>query len=127
MIKNIFERSGIEVLPIGMGCWTIGGVWDYLWTSAGSGVINDDESVHAIPKAVDQDRTFFDTTSNYGCGHSEQVLGRAVNKRRDSVVIATQFGDNVNVANKEVFIYGGMCGGFPLITRWPCEINRMNW
>ena len=125
-MKRIFTRSGIEVLPIGMGCWTIGGLWKNLGTPAGWGAVNDDEAVHAIHKSGNQDCTCFDTGPNYGCGHSEQVRGRAVKNQRSSVAITTKFGGKVDAANKEVFIYGGMCGGFPLITRWPCEIDRTN-
>ena len=37
--------------------------------------------------------TLFDTASNYGAGHSERILGRALAGRRDSAVIATKFGN----------------------------------
>ena len=35
---------------------------------------------------------FFDTAANYGCGHSERILGQALKGRRDQAVIATKFG-----------------------------------
>jgi len=36
--------------------------------------------------------TFFDTSNNYGCGHAENLLGKALAGRRGQVVIATKFG-----------------------------------
>jgi aryl-alcohol dehydrogenase-like predicted oxidoreductase len=47
---------------------------------------------------------FFDTAANYGAGHSEVVLGRALKGKRDKVVIATKFGHIVN--EKEKTVYG---------------------
>jgi aryl-alcohol dehydrogenase-like predicted oxidoreductase len=50
--------------------------------------------------------TFFDTAANYGCGHSEQILGRALAGRRSQVVIATKFGYQVDPETKQVGYYG---------------------
>ena len=88
-------RSGIEVFPIGLGCWAIGG--PFLRRSNGEqspmgwGEVNDDESVRAIHHALDRGVNFFDTANNYGAGHSERILGRALADRRDGVVLATKF------------------------------------
>ena len=57
-------------------------------------------------RPIDLGATFFDTAANYGCGHSEQILGQAVKGRRDQVVIATKFGHKVDAVNKEVGFYG---------------------
>ncbi|GAA2717574.1 aldo/keto reductase [Micromonospora olivasterospora] len=45
--------------------------------------------------------TLFDTASNYGAGHSERVLGRALAGRRDRAVIATKFGNRADEATRE--------------------------
>ena len=88
-------RSGIEVFPIGLGCWAIGG--PFLRRSNGEqspmgwGEVNDDESIRAIHHALDRGVNFFDTANNYGAGHSERILGRALADRRDGVVLATKF------------------------------------
>jgi aryl-alcohol dehydrogenase-like predicted oxidoreductase len=88
-------RSGIEVFPIGLGCWAIGGPF---WRTSngerspmGWGEVDDDESIRAIHHALDRGVNFFDTANNYGAGHSERVLGRALAGKRDQVVIATKF------------------------------------
>ncbi len=54
--------------------------------------MDDQESIRAIQSAVDAGITLFDTSDNYGCGHSERILGRALAGRRDRMVIATKFG-----------------------------------
>jgi aryl-alcohol dehydrogenase-like predicted oxidoreductase len=87
-------RSGIEVSALGFGCWAIGGEWqDPDGQPLGWGKVDDDESVRAIRRALDLGVTFFDTADTYGAGHSERVLGRALGKRRDDVVIATKWGN----------------------------------
>lgn len=87
-------RSGIDVSPLGFGCWAIGGEWSDLdGQPLGWGKVDDDESVRAIHRALDLGVTFFDTADVYGTGHSERVLGRALGKRRADVVVATKWGN----------------------------------
>ncbi|MFI1719884.1 aldo/keto reductase [Streptomyces sp. NPDC020489] len=87
-------RSGIDVSPLGFGCWAIGGEWSTLdGQPLGWGKVDDDESVRAIRRALDLGVTFFDTADVYGTGHSERVLGRALGKRRAEVVVATKWGN----------------------------------
>ncbi|MEU1302153.1 aldo/keto reductase [Streptomyces shenzhenensis] len=87
-------RSGIEVSALGFGCWAIGGEWrDAEGRPLGWGKVDDDESVRAVHRALDLGVTFFDTADTYGTGHSEEVLGRALGKRRDDVVVATKWGN----------------------------------
>jgi aryl-alcohol dehydrogenase-like predicted oxidoreductase len=91
-MKRFLGRSGLETSPLGMGCWAIGGP---LWLNgrpAGWGEVNDHESMQAIQKALDLGITFFDTADVYGAGHSERLLGAALEKKRDGVIIATKFG-----------------------------------
>ncbi|MEU3098821.1 aldo/keto reductase [Streptomyces sp. NPDC006967] len=87
-------RSGIEVSAVGFGCWAIGGEWqDPGGQPLGWGTVDDQESVRAIRRALDLGVTFFDTADVYGTGHSEEVLGRALGRRRDEVVVATKWGN----------------------------------
>jgi aryl-alcohol dehydrogenase-like predicted oxidoreductase len=104
--KRVLGRSGIEVSAVGMGCWAIGGPWNFLGSPAGWSTVDDTESMRAIHKALDLGANFFDTAANYGAGHSERILGQAVKGRRDQVVIATKFGYQVDESAKEVMAYG---------------------
>nr|BFD85156.1 aldo/keto reductase [Streptomyces sp. Xyl84] len=87
-------RSGIEVSALGFGCWAVGGEWQTPdGQPLGWGKVDDEESVRAIHRALDLGVTFFDTADAYGCGHSERLLGRALGRRRDEVVVATKWGN----------------------------------
>ncbi len=98
-------RSGIEVSPMGMGCWAIGGPWQMYGHPAGWGEVDDAESIRAVHAALANGITFFDTAANYGAGHSEEILAKALAGRRSQVVIATKFGFVVDEAGKSVVRY----------------------
>ncbi|GAA2232515.1 aldo/keto reductase [Rarobacter faecitabidus] len=78
--------SGLTVSPVGLGCNNIGSTS----TPAGDQV-GADALVHA---ALDAGITLFDTADMYGTvnGASEELLGRALGKRRHEIVLATKFG-----------------------------------
>lgn len=100
-------RAGLKVSALGMGCWAIGGPWDFQGSPAGWGASDDHESIAALHAAYDLGITFYDTAANYGTGHSERLLGQAFSDRRDKVVYATKFGYQVDEAAKQVFSYDG--------------------
>ena len=93
MEERTIGRSRISVSAMGLGCWAIGGPFNVEGRPAGWGGVHDADSITAIRRALDLGVTFFDTANVYGCGHSEEVLGRALAGRRDEVVIATKFGN----------------------------------
>ena len=108
MLKRTLGKSKLEVSALGMGCWAIGGPWD--WAQPGGqpfpvgwGDTDDEESIRALHAALDMGVNFFDTAANYGAGHSEVLLGRAFKGKRDKVVIATKFGHIVNEEKKTVY------------------------
>jgi aryl-alcohol dehydrogenase-like predicted oxidoreductase len=108
MLKRTMGKSKLEVSALGMGCWAIGGPWTWDQPGhepfpAGWGTIDDEESIRAIHCALDLGVNFFDTAANYGAGHSETVLGRALKGKRDQAVIATKFGHIVNEEKKTVY------------------------
>jgi aryl-alcohol dehydrogenase-like predicted oxidoreductase len=75
-------RTGLEVSELGYGAWGIG---KSQWLGA-----QDDESLKALHKAIDEGLTFVDTALAYGQGHSEQLVGRVVRGRDETVVVATK-------------------------------------
>jgi len=90
-MKRKFDKSGLEVSALGLGCWAIGGPFWAGETPLGWGEVDDAESIRAIHRGLDLGVTFFDTANVYGAGHSERVLARALAGRRNQVVIATKF------------------------------------
>ena len=84
-------RSGIEVSAMGLGCWAIGGPFWEGETPLGWGEVDDKESIRAIHAGLELGVTLFDTANVYGAGHSERVLGRALNGIRSMAIIATKF------------------------------------
>jgi len=76
--------SDVQVTPVAIGTWAIGG---WMW-----GGQDDADSIDAIHRAVDLGMTTIDTAPAYGFGRSEEVVGRAIRGRRDRVRILTKFG-----------------------------------
>ena len=107
MFKRRLGRSNLEVSAMGVGCWAMGGPWDWLEADGrkmpvGWGQVDDAESIRAIHYALDAGINFFDTAANYGCGRSERVLGQALAGRRDKVILATKFGYLVDEEKRTV-------------------------
>ena len=102
VFQRTLGRSGLPISAMGLGCWAIGGPWFWLDGPGGWGDIDDNESIRAIHAALDLGINFFDTAANYGTGHSEQILGRALEGKRDKAVIATKFGFVVDEDAKRV-------------------------
>jgi aryl-alcohol dehydrogenase-like predicted oxidoreductase len=84
--------TGLDVSPLGLGCWAIGGPTQFRGSEFGWGRIDEGEAIRAINVALDGGITFIDTADIYGTGHSERIVGRALAGRRDRVLIATKFG-----------------------------------
>jgi aryl-alcohol dehydrogenase-like predicted oxidoreductase len=70
MQRRALGSSGLEITPIGLGSWAIGG---WLW-----GRQDDANSVAAIHAAVDHGVNWIDTAPIYGSGRSESIVGRAL-------------------------------------------------
>ena len=96
------RNSNLQVSPLGLGAWAMGGEWIFNGNQAGWGRTDDAESVRAIHAALDAGMNLIDTAANYGTGHSEEIVGKAIRDRRDQVVIATKFGFDVDEAAKKV-------------------------
>jgi aryl-alcohol dehydrogenase-like predicted oxidoreductase len=74
----------LQVTVVGLGCNNFGGR------------IGEDETRTVVDAALDAGVTFFDTADIYGGGGgSEELLGRALEGRRDRVVLATKFGKSM--------------------------------
>lgn len=86
------KTGGKEHLPVGLGCWAIGGEFYDMGAPGGWGDVKDEESLEALDAGISGGATFLDTANIYGAGHSEVLVGKAAKGRRDQVFITTKFG-----------------------------------
>jgi aryl-alcohol dehydrogenase-like predicted oxidoreductase len=77
-------QSGLEASVVAFGAWAVGG---WFWGGA-----DEKDSIEAIRAALDVGITLIDTAPAYGLGHSEEIVGRAIQGRRDEVILATKCG-----------------------------------
>lgn len=80
--------GSLNVTVVGLGCNNFGRR------------IDEQASAVVVDAALDAGINFFDTADVYGSGQSEEFLGKALGKRRDSVLIATKFGHQVDDAHR---------------------------
>jgi len=67
-------RTGLSITPVGLGTWAIGGGgWEFAW-----GPQDDERSLKTIRRAHERGLDWIDTAPVYGTGHSEEVVGQAV-------------------------------------------------
>ena len=80
-----FGRTDMQITPIGLGAWAIGGgSYEFGW-----GAQDDQQSIIAIKRALDLGINWIDTAPVYGLGHSEEVVGKAI-KGREKPYIFTK-------------------------------------
>ena len=85
MEQRRLGNSGLQVSSIGLGCMSIG-IADVYTSSAQ----DETKAVDLIRHALDLGINFLDTANIYG--DSEIKVGKALQGRRDGVVLATKFG-----------------------------------
>jgi aryl-alcohol dehydrogenase-like predicted oxidoreductase len=91
--KRPLGKAGVEVSILGLGGWHLGAI--------GSA----ERSVEIVHRAIDAGATFFDNAWEYHDGKSEEILGRALQGRRDQVFLMTKVcthGRSADVAMKQL-------------------------
>jgi aryl-alcohol dehydrogenase-like predicted oxidoreductase len=79
-------ETGLEITRIGLGAWAIGGGgWEHGW-----GPQDDEQSIAAIHHALEQGLNWIDTAAGYGFGHSEEIVGRALQGLHDRPYVFTK-------------------------------------
>jgi aryl-alcohol dehydrogenase-like predicted oxidoreductase len=73
-----FGDTGVTVGEIGFGAWAVGA---QSW-----GGVEDENSLAAVREARALGVTFFDTAQEYGCGHSERILGQGLEADADAFI-----------------------------------------
>jgi aryl-alcohol dehydrogenase-like predicted oxidoreductase len=102
-------HQGLVVSELGLGCM---GMSEFYGDS------NEQEAIATIHHALDLGVNLLDTADMYGPFTNEQLVGRAIQDRRDQVVLATKFG-NVRTAD------GGWLGisGRPEYVQQACDAS----
>jgi aryl-alcohol dehydrogenase-like predicted oxidoreductase len=85
----------LEVSPIGLGVQNMGRTYQ-------TTIPSRPEMINIIRTAHDRGVTFFDTAEAYGPHECERILGEAIEPFRDSVVITSKFGWNVDLETGEI-------------------------
>lgn len=80
-------QTDLELTVIGLGTWAIGGPWQFGW-----GPQDDEASIRTILTAIDAGINWIDTAPIYGCGHSEEIVGRALKQMSRKPLVATKCG-----------------------------------
>jgi aryl-alcohol dehydrogenase-like predicted oxidoreductase len=102
MRTRLLGDGGPEVPVVGLGTNNFGGRIDY------------EQSLAVIDAALEAGATLIDTADIYGQGTSEEFIGRALEGRRDGVLIATKFGKPMDETQEER-------RGSPDYIRWAVE------
>jgi len=90
MKYRLLGNSGLRVSALGLGCMGMSTMY---------GAADERESLATIDRALDLGIHFFDTAEVYGPFINEELLGRALEGRRQRAVLATKFGFRIEDGN----------------------------
>lgn len=99
------SKLNVETSSLGMGCWAIGGEWNFCGTPAGWGKTDNAESLRTLDAAYANGIRVFDTAATYGTGLSEELVGKALKNKRDKCIISSKIGYKLITGSKDVEIY----------------------
>lgn len=108
MQKRKLGRNGPDVPALGLGC---------MGMSISYGEPNDEESIATMRRAIELGANLLVTSDAYGSGVNEELVGKAIQGRRDRVLVATKFG-NVSLGGG---VPEGLSGGHPDYVPLACD------
>ncbi len=74
-------KSDIKVSEVSFGCMSLKG--------------SEQENISLLNRALDEGINYFDTADLYDAGENEKVVGKALENKRDKVVLATKVGNQM--------------------------------
>ena len=80
-------HTELELTTVGLGTWALGGPWQFGW-----GPQDDADAIAAIVKGLELGVNWIDTAAVYGCGHSEELVAKALKQTNIRPLIATKCG-----------------------------------
>ncbi|MDX6658432.1 MAG: hypothetical protein QOH62_3225, partial [Solirubrobacteraceae bacterium] len=86
------KLNDLTVSDMGLGC---------MGMSAFYGTADEGEAIRTIHRAIELGCTFLDTAEMYGPHTNEELVGKALKRRRDEVVLATKFGIRADPTDDE--------------------------
>ncbi|HSP74343.1 MAG TPA: aldo/keto reductase [Gaiellaceae bacterium] len=101
--------GALEVSELGLGC---------MGMSEFYGAGDEAESIRTIHRAIELGVTLLDTADMYGVGANERLVGKAIADRRDTVTLATKFGNVRSEAGEFLGIDGS-----PAYVKRACEAS----
>jgi aryl-alcohol dehydrogenase-like predicted oxidoreductase len=85
MQRRQLGYTDLKLTTVGLGTWAIGGPWQFGW-----GPQDDGDAIAAILAALELGINWIDTAPIYGCGHSEELVGKALKQTSQRPFIATK-------------------------------------
>lgn len=83
------KLGSLTVPAIGLGCMSMSSIY---------GAADDEASIALIHHALERGVNLLDSADVYGNGHNEELIARAIEGRRDEVILATKFGQKRSAA-----------------------------
>ena len=111
MQQRRLGRDGPSVSALGLGC---------MGMSISYGTPNDDESVATLQRAIDLGVNLIVTSDAYAAGANEELVGRAIQGKRNRVLVATKFG---NMGLSGFKLPEGLSGGHPGYVPQACDAS----
>ena len=85
MQRRQLGNTDLNLTTVGLGTWAMGGPWQFGW-----GPQDDGDAIAAILAALELGINWIDTAPIYGCGHSEELVGKALKQTSQKPFIATK-------------------------------------
>jgi aryl-alcohol dehydrogenase-like predicted oxidoreductase len=92
MRQALLGNTTLKCSMLGLGTWGIGGANDISGVPIGWKPISNEQAKSTILAAIDAGITFIDSSDFYGRGKAEEIIGDAIPRTTEQVVIATKVG-----------------------------------